>query len=107
MPFIRAARAHGIGGSRLWLIYILPAAANPLLSLMGLWIGSLIGGSLVMEMLFSRPGLGPLFLDAVFSRDLDIVTAVMLLSALFLIVGNLASDLLLGILDPRVRRVAD
>jgi peptide/nickel transport system permease protein len=107
MPFIQAARAHGIAGSRLWLLYILPAAAHPLLSLMGLWIGGLIGGSLVVETLFGRPGLGPIFLEAVFSRDLDIITAVMLLSALFLVAGNLASDLLLGILDPRVRRVAE
>jgi peptide/nickel transport system permease protein len=104
-PYVRAARAHGIVGPRLWLRYILPGAAHPLLSLMGLWIGGLIGGSLLVETVFGRPGLGPLFLEAVSSRDLDIVTAVMLLSAAFLVTGNLAADLLLGMLDPRVRVV--
>jgi peptide/nickel transport system permease protein len=106
-PFVRAARAHGISGFRLWLVYIIPAAAPPLLSLLGLWIGGLIGGSLVVETIFGRPGLGPLFLDAVSSRDLDIVTAVMLLSAAFLIFGNLTADLLIGMLDPRVRNAAE
>jgi peptide/nickel transport system permease protein len=101
--YLRAARAHGIRGARLWILYILPAAANPLISLLGLWIGGLIGGSLLVETILSRPGLGPLFLEAVGSRDLDIVTAVMLISATFLIGGNLLAELLLGAIDPRVR----
>jgi peptide/nickel transport system permease protein len=101
--FITAARAHGIRGARLWFHFILPAAANPLISLLGLSIGGLVGASLVVETVLSRPGLGPLFLEAISSRDLDIVTGVMLLSAVFVIVGNLLADLLLGMWDPRIR----
>lgn len=100
--FVRSARAHGIRGSRLWLRYILPAAGNPLISLFGLSIGGLIGASLIVETVLSRPGLGPLFLDAISNRDLDVVTAVMLLSSGCLIVGNLLADLLLAWNDPRI-----
>jgi peptide/nickel transport system permease protein len=101
--YITAARAHGIRGTRLWLRFVLPAAANSLISLLGLSIGGLIGASLVVETVMSRPGLGPLFLEAIGSRDLDVVTGVMLLSAVFVIGGNLLADILLGICDPRVR----
>jgi peptide/nickel transport system permease protein len=101
--FIRSARAHGIRGLQLWLRFVLPASANPLISLFGLSIGGLIGASLVVETVLSRPGLGPLFLEAIASRDLDVVTAVMLLSAAFLVVGNLLADLALAWNDPRLR----
>jgi peptide/nickel transport system permease protein len=101
--YITAARAHGIRGARLWFLFILPAAANPLISLLGLSVGGLIGASLVVEAVLSRPGLGPLFLEAIASRDLDVVTGVMLLSAVFTIAGNLLTDVLLGVCDPRVR----
>lgn len=101
--YIRAARAHGIRGARLWFYFILPAAANPLISLFGVSVGGLIGASLVVETVLSRPGLGPLFLEAISTRDPDIVTAVMLLSAVFAIAGNLLADILHGICDPRIR----
>ena len=100
--YVRAARAHGIAGARLWIFFILPLAANPLISLLGWSIGGLIGASLIVETVFSRPGIGPLFLDAISTRDLDVVTAVMLLSACFLVVGNLLADILIGICDPRI-----
>lgn len=101
--FIRSARAHGIHGFRLWARYIFPAAANPLISMLGLSIGGLVGASLLVETVLSLPGLGSLFVDAISSRDLDVVTAVMLLSAAFLIAGNLLSDVLLVLNDPRIR----
>ncbi len=100
--FIRSARAHGIRGTRLWLVYILPAAGNPLISLFGLSLGGLVGASLVVETVLSRPGLGSLFLDAIANRDLDVVTAVMLLSAACLIGGNLLADAILAWNDPRI-----
>ncbi|MDE3198576.1 MAG: ABC transporter permease [Acidobacteriota bacterium] len=101
--FVRSARAHGIRGPRLWTRYILPAAANPMISLFGLSLGALAGASLVVEAVLGGPGLGPLFLDAIAARDLDIVTAIVLLSACFLIAGNLLTDLLLALNDPRIR----
>ena len=77
--------------------------ANPLISLAGLSLGGLVGGSLIVETVLSRPGLGPLFLEAISARDLDVVTGVMLLSAFLLVAGNLLADILLAICDPRVR----
>jgi peptide/nickel transport system permease protein len=100
--YVRSARAHGITGVRLWLRYILPGAANPLISLLGLSFGGLIGASLIAEAIFSRPGIGPLFLEAISTRDLDMITGIVLLSALFLICGNLIADLLLAWNDPRI-----
>ena len=101
--YIRAAHAHGIRGARLWLRFIGPAAANPLISLFGLSIGGLASSSLLVEAVLSRPGLGPLFLDAISARDIDVVIAVVLFSAAFLIVGNLFADILLFACDPRIR----
>jgi peptide/nickel transport system permease protein len=103
-PFIQAARAHGISGFRLLLAYALPAAANPLISLLGLSIGGLLSSSVVVEIVMGWPGLGPLFLDAIFSRDIYVVITVTMLSALFLISGNFISDVLLYAADPRIRR---
>lgn len=102
-PGIQAARAHGISGRQLVFEYALPMAANPLISLLGLSIGGLLSSSLVVEIVMGWPGLGPLFLDAIFSRDIYVVIAVTMLSALFLIGGNLLADLLLYAADPRMR----
>jgi peptide/nickel transport system permease protein len=104
-PFVQAARAHGIGRRRLVLAYVFPAAANPLFSLFGLSIGTLLSGSLVVEVVMSWPGLGPLALDAVLSRDIPVVMATTLLSGALFILGNLIADLCLYVLDPRIRNL--
>jgi peptide/nickel transport system permease protein len=103
-PFLQAARAHGISGHRLLFAYALPAAANPLISLFGLSIGALLSSSLVVEVIMGWPGLGPLFLEAIFSRDVYVVIGATMFSALFLIVGNFMADLLLYATDPRIRQ---
>jgi peptide/nickel transport system permease protein len=102
-PALDTARAAGIGGFRLLWRHALPAAANPLISLFGFSVATLLSGSLVLEVIFSWPGLGPLMLEAVSARDLHVVTAVVVLSCIFLIVGNLVADLLLLAADPRLR----
>jgi peptide/nickel transport system permease protein len=102
-PFVQAARAHGIPRGRLWLAYKLPAAANPLVSLFGYSIGGLLSSSLLVEVIMGWPGLGPLLLEAIFSRDVHVVIGATMLSALFLIAGNLIADLLLYAIDPRIR----
>lgn len=102
-PFIRTAISFGVSPVRLWFQYILPAAANPLLSLFGLSLATLLSSSLVVEVVFGWPGLGPLFLDAVFSRDTYLLLAPVLLSSLFLLAGNLLADFLLMLNDPRIR----
>lgn len=103
-PFLRAARGHGISRRRLLYRYALPAAANPLVSLFGFSIGVLLSGSLLVEVVMSWPGLGPFLVEAILSRDLYVVFGGILLSALFLVVGNLIADLFLYRADPRIRR---
>lgn len=102
-PFIVAARGHGISRSRILLRHALPAAANPLISLLGITIGTLLSGSLLIEVIMSWPGVGPLLLQAVLERDPHIVVAAIMFSTLFLITGNLMADALLYVADPRIR----
>jgi peptide/nickel transport system permease protein len=102
-PFTLNARAQGIGGNRLLFRHVLPAAAHPLISLFGLSLGTLLSGSLLVEVIVGWPGMGPLFLEAIMARDTSVVLATVLLSGALLIAGNLAADLLLYRLDPRIR----
>lgn len=102
-PFVAAARGHGIPEGRILLRHVLPAAANPLVSLLGVSFGTLLSGSLLIEVIMSWPGVGPLLLQAVLERDVYIVIAAIMFSTLFLITGNLMADALLYMLDPRIR----
>jgi peptide/nickel transport system permease protein len=102
-PFLRAALGHGIPRHRLLYRYALPAAANPLISLFGFSIGALLSGSLLIEVVMNWPGLGPLLVEAILSRDLYVVIGGVLLSTLFLVLGNFIADLLLYWADPRIR----
>jgi peptide/nickel transport system permease protein len=88
---------------RLLVRYVLRVAANPLISLLGLSVASLLSASLVVEMIMSWPGLGPLLLTSVAARDLHVVVGVVTCSTLLLIAGNLLADALLYWADPRIR----
>jgi len=103
-PFIIATRGHGIPRARILLRHALPAAANPLISLLGVSIGTLLSGSLLIEVIMGWPGVGPMLLQAVLERDPYIVIAATMFSTLFLITGNLMTDILLYMADPRIRR---
>ena len=102
-PFLLAAAGHGIPRRTLLYRYALPAAANPLISLFGFSIGALLSGSLLIEVVMSWPGLGPLLLEAILARDLYVVVGGILFSTFFLVGGNLLADLLLFWADPRIR----
>jgi peptide/nickel transport system permease protein len=102
-PFIESARAHGIGRARLLFRHALPAAANPLISLLGLSVGGLLSGSLLVEVITGWPGLGPLLLESSMSRDLYVVVGIVMASTVFMICGNLLADVMLVIVDPRLR----
>jgi peptide/nickel transport system permease protein len=104
-PFIEAARSQGIRKWRLVYRHALPAAMNSLISLLGFSIGSLLSMSLLMEVVLSWPGLGPLVLEAILARDVYVVIAVVLLSSIFLVAGNWLADVLLYWADPRIRTV--
>lgn len=102
-PFLLAAEGHGIPRRALLYRYALPAAANPLISLFGFSVGTLLSGSLLIEVVMSWPGLGPFLLEAILARDLYVVIGGVLLSTLFLVGGNFLADLLLYCADPRIR----
>jgi peptide/nickel transport system permease protein len=105
-PFLRAAEGHGISRRRLLYRYALPAAAHPLIALFGFSLGTLLSGSLLVEVVMSWPGLGPFLLEAILARDLYVVIGGVLLSTLFLVTGNFIADLLLYWADPRIRTEA-
>jgi peptide/nickel transport system permease protein len=101
--FVRIANSRGISPRRLWMRFILPAASNPLVSLIGPSLATAVGSSLVIEAMTGWPGLGPLFLEAVQSHDYDVVQAVVVLLAIALTTTNLLASLLLYKIDPRIR----
>jgi peptide/nickel transport system permease protein len=101
--FISAARGHGIPQWRLLLRHALPAAANPLITLFGFSLATLLSGSLLVEVITGWPGVGPVFLTAIYDRDFFVVVGVVLLSSLFLVTGNFLADMLLYASDPRIR----
>jgi peptide/nickel transport system permease protein len=103
-PYVQAARGFGITQTRLLFRHVLPVAANPAISLLGFSLAGLLSGSLMVEAICGWPGLGPLILEATLSRDLYLVIGGIMLSALFMIGGNLAADVMLLALDPRIRR---
>jgi len=95
--------ALGIPRRKLLYRYALRAAANPLISLFGFSVGTLLSASLLVEMVMSWPGLGPLLLEAILARDLYVVIGGVLFSTIFLVSGNFLADLLLYWADPRIR----
>ncbi|MGB6876192.1 MAG: ABC transporter permease [Candidatus Acidiferrales bacterium] len=101
-PFIRAARGHGIPRTRLLFRYALPAASNPLISLFGFSIATMLSASVIIEVVLSWPGLGPLMVQAILARDVYVVIGVVMLSSVFMVAGNLVADVLLFMSDPRI-----
>jgi peptide/nickel transport system permease protein len=102
-PFIRAARARGIPNARVLYRHALPVAANPLISLFGLSVGTMLSASLLTEIILSWPGMGPLLLEAILARDAYVVMGAVMLSSVFLVGGNLLADVLVFASDPRIR----
>jgi peptide/nickel transport system permease protein len=102
-PYIESARGLGISRARLLFRHALPVAASPAISLFGFSFAALLSGSLLVEVVTGWPGLGPLILDATLSRDLYLVIGGVMLSAVFMVAGNLIADLLLLASDPRIR----
>jgi peptide/nickel transport system permease protein len=103
-PHMLAARARGVGPARLLLVHALREALNPLTSLVGVSVAALLSASLPVEVVMAWPGIGQLTFDAVLKRDIFLVVDLVQLSALLLLAGNLAGDLLLHAVDPRIAR---
>ena len=102
-PYIRVASAKGLTWRRVVTDHALPNAAIPTVTIVGFMIGSLIAGAVVVESVFSWPGIGYLLISAVANRDLAVVQSILLLVAMCMVGANLVVDLLYGWIDPRVR----
>jgi peptide/nickel transport system permease protein len=101
--YIRTARAKGLPERRVVLRHGLRSAINPVVTILGLDIGVLLGSSVLVETVFSIPGIGRLNYDAITHADFPIVQGTVVLAALFIIVANIVVDIAYAFLDPRVR----
>lgn len=102
-PYIRTASAKGVRWGDVIRNHALPNAAIPIVTLVGFMVGSLVAGAVVIESLFSWPGVGRLLVVAVSNRDLAVVQCILLLIASTMVLSNFVVDLLYGFLDPRLR----
>ena len=101
--YVRTARAKGLSE---WVVirgHVLRNALIPVVTVLGLQLGTLIGGAVITEYVFALPGVGRLVVDAVFARDYPLVQGVVLLIAVSFILSNLLVDILYGWIDPRIR----
>lgn len=103
-PYVRTASAKGVPWRRVVIGHALPNATIPTVTIIGFMVGSLIAGAVVVESVFSWPGVGRLLVVAVSNRDLAVVQCILLLVAATMVVSNLVVDLLYGFLDPRLRQ---
>ncbi|MGP1908967.1 nickel ABC transporter permease [Metabacillus sp. JX24] len=102
--YVRAARARGVKEWRILWIHAIRAALLPVMTVLGLSMGSLLGGAVVIEILFSWPGLGSMAVDAIFARDYPVIQGYVLLTGVFVVAMNLMTDLSYFLIDPRIRR---
>jgi peptide/nickel transport system permease protein len=101
--FVRTARAKGLGQPRILLHHVLRNALMPVLTVIALHLGTLLGGTVLVEYVFNYPGLSGLLVEAVNARDYPIVEGVVLVISVLFVALNLVIDLLYAVLDPRVR----
>lgn len=102
-PYVRTASAKGVPWRQVVIGHALPNATIPTVTIIGFMVGSLIAGAVVVESVFSWPGVGRLLVVAVSNRDLAVVQCILLLVAATMVVSNLIVDFLYGFLDPRLR----
>jgi peptide/nickel transport system permease protein len=103
MDYIRTARAKGLSRHRVVWRHALRNALLPVVTLVGLQLGQLLGGVVVTESVFAWPGIGKLTVDAIFARDYPVVQGAILVTATLFVLINLGTDLLYAVLDPRLR----
>ncbi|HXG93927.1 MAG TPA: ABC transporter permease [Blastocatellia bacterium] len=101
--YIRTARAKGLSRWRVIYRHALGNAINPLVTLFGFSIAFLLGGALLTEYVFGWPGLGLLIYDALTNKDEPLVMAAVTMLVIMLVIGNLIADILLAVIDPRIR----
>ncbi len=101
--YIRTARAKGVGPGQLVVTHALRNGLIPIITVVGLYFGTLIGNSVLTEIIFNRPGLGKLIIGALNARDYTLLQGLMIIFAICVIVVNTLTDLAYGLVDPRVK----
>jgi len=101
--YIRTARAKGLAERAVVFRHALRNALIPIISLLGLDLGYIVGGAVVIEHVFARPGIGDMMLRAIYSRDFPVLQGSMFVLALAIIVSNITADVLYTFVDPRIR----
>ncbi len=101
--YVRTARAKGLTERRVIIKHILRSSLTPVVTMLGLDIGVLLGGAIVTERVFGLPGVGATTVQAIFDNDLPVIQGVVLFAAFFVVMFNLAVDIFYAVLDPRVR----
>jgi peptide/nickel transport system permease protein len=102
LDYVRTARAKGLSQRRVALGHVLPNAILPMVSMVGVQIGPMLGGAVLVETVFGWPGLGRLAFDAILQRDYNLLLGILLFSSMLVVVTNFVIDLLYGWLDPRI-----
>jgi peptide/nickel transport system permease protein len=104
VPFIRTARAKGLSETQVMTRHAFQNAMLPVVTILGVQLGTMFSGAVVTETIFAIPGIGRLLVNSILGRDYPVVQAVVLLITLIVVVANLLVDILYGLLDPRIRR---
>ncbi|RXJ01107.1 ABC transporter permease [Anaerobacillus alkaliphilus] len=100
--YIRTARAKGFRERTVIYKHGLRNGLIPIITIFGLMLPGFIGGSVIVESLFSWPGIGKLFIDATFERDYPVIMAITMFGAVLTVIGNLIADILYAVMDPRI-----
>lgn len=103
MDYVRTARSKGVPTGKVFNRHIFRNASLPIASILGYEITGLIAGSVMIEQIFSYPGIGNLFISSINQRDYSVITALILLFGLATLIGTLLSDIIMSIVDPRIR----
>lgn len=101
--YIRTARSKGLREEKILYKHALKNAMIPIITLFGMRLGLIFGGSVIIETVFSIPGIGKLMVDSIFSRDYPVVQGSLLVLTALVFIGNLISDILYALVDPRIK----
>ena len=101
--YVRTAKSKGLSNKKVIFIHALKNALIPVITILGMRLGSMLAGSMFVESVFNIPGMGSLFVKAIQSRDIPVVQACVLVTALVSCIINLLTDILYAVVDPRVR----
>jgi oligopeptide ABC transporter, permease protein appB len=103
LEYVKTARSKGVPENKVYSRHIFRNSILPIAAFFGYTITGLLSGSVFIELIFNYPGMGRLFISSITTRDYSVVTALILLYGFLTLVGSLLSDIILSIVDPRIR----